>query len=337
MFKRANSQTTSRRRSKNTAKISPLSDFSDGNEPLTLQPVKKDHESKHTKGLKQFLADRELNKGHISPLKNRGLLVASEEAPINLPAIAHRYDSHHQLAQPMPLKDSHANHKNPFHGVIAGFSGDQVTSSESGSATIGVHWGENTLDPNIIGINVVNGASGTVGIKIALEDIQPECPVIITSGALSGCTMMYAVKDNDFFAYHTGQKPGDDEWKTGRQGVVTTNQSHQALLPNSEPVTVGEHNNDLVNIFAKYDQSVITYMGKPGVVIDNTAENVSVFNYDEIKPEKLAIRAGYSYALLARDDKGKVNVKVLSEDAIVSPGKKGNTIKVINSLKKRLL
>ncbi|MCC8374004.1 MULTISPECIES: hypothetical protein [Photorhabdus] len=43
------------------------------------------------------------------------------------------------------------------------------------------------------------------------------------------------------------------------------------------------------------------------------------------------------YALLARDDKGKMDVKVLSEDAIVSPSKKGNAIEVINSLKKRLL
>ncbi|WP_214053124.1 hypothetical protein [Photorhabdus caribbeanensis] len=43
------------------------------------------------------------------------------------------------------------------------------------------------------------------------------------------------------------------------------------------------------------------------------------------------------YALLAKDDKRKMNVKVLSEDAIVSPGKKGNIIEVINSLKKRLL
>ncbi|QXF33200.1 hypothetical protein B0X70_08685 [Photorhabdus akhurstii] len=91
-----------------------------------------------------------------------------------------------------------------------------------------------------------------------------------------------------------------------------------------------------MNIFAEYDQSVITYMGKQAVVIDNTAENVSVFNYDEIKPGKPAIRAGYSYALLANDN-GQVSVKVLSEDAIVSPGKNGNSIKVINSLKKRLL
>ncbi|WP_445497755.1 cytotoxic necrotizing factor Rho-activating domain-containing protein [Photorhabdus sp. SF281] len=339
MFKNANPQTMFGRRSKNPARISPLSDFSDPlNEPLNLQQMKKGHEATPVKGVKQSLTDKKLNKGHVSPLKNKGLLVGRGNAPINIPVMAHRHDNNQKLAQAMPLGNSDSHQENPFHDVVMGFRGDQVTSSESGSGAIGVHWGKNTLDPKITGINVVNGASGTVGIRIALKDIQPGYPVIVTSGALSGCTMVYAVKDGYFFAYHTGQRPGDNEWKTGRQGVVTTDQSHKALSPDSEPMTVGEQNNDLVNIFANYDQSVITYMGKPGVVIDNAAENVGVFNYDEIKPKEQYLgRVGYSYALLARDDKGKMNVKVLSEDAIVSSGKKGNPIKVINSLKKRLL
>ncbi|MBS9434447.1 cytotoxic necrotizing factor Rho-activating domain-containing protein [Photorhabdus hainanensis] len=286
--------------------------------------------------LKYFTANNKLNKGNISPLKRKGLLVGSDNAPIDIPVIAHRYDSNNQLEQASSLRNSDSGQEIPFHDVVTGFRGDQVTSSESGSGAIGKHWGKNKLDHNITGINVVNGASGTVGIKIALRDIRPGYPVIVTSGALSGCTMVYAVKDNYFFAYHTGQKPGDDEWRTGQDGVVTTAQSHKALLSDSKPIAVNKQNNDLVNIFAEYDQSVITYMGKQAVVIDNTAENVSVFNYDEIKPGKPAIRAGYSYALLANDN-GQVSVKVLSEDAIVSPGKNGNSIKVINSLKKRLL
>ncbi|AKH64597.1 MULTISPECIES: cytotoxic necrotizing factor Rho-activating domain-containing protein [Photorhabdus] len=305
------------------------------NESLTLQQDKKGHPDRQMKGLKQLLADKKINKGHISPLENKGLLVGSGNTPINVKVTAHRYDSNQELAHAVSLR----NEENSFHDVITGFHGDQVTSSESGSGTIGIHWGKNTLDPNITGINVANGASGTVGIRIDLKDIQPGYPVIVTSGALSGCTMVYAVKGNYFFAYHTGQKPGDDEWKTGRQGVTATNQSHRALLPNSEPITVSEHNNDLINIFATYDQSVITYMGKRGVEINNPAEaeNVSVFNYDASKPtEPYLGRVGYSYALLA-NDKGKVNVKVLSEDAIVPSNKKGNAIKVINSLKKRLL
>ncbi|WP_160170017.1 cytotoxic necrotizing factor Rho-activating domain-containing protein [Photorhabdus aegyptia] len=160
--------------------------------------------------MKQFLADRSLNRGYISPLRNKGLLVGSEEAPINVPVVAHRYDSNRELAQAIPLRNNVPRQENPFHDVVMGFLGDQVTSSESDSGAIGVHWGKNTLDPNITGINVVNGASGTVGIRIALKDIQAGHPVIVTSGALSGCTMIYAVKDGYFFAYHTGQRPGDN-------------------------------------------------------------------------------------------------------------------------------
>ncbi|OCQ52481.1 Rho-activating domain of cytotoxic necrotizing factor [Photorhabdus australis subsp. thailandensis] len=340
MLKHANPQTVSTQRTKSTAKKPSSSSSFDRQFELSNSENQPGEGNKDwtIKGWRQRFADRSLNKGHISPLMNKGLLVGSEEALINVPVVAHRYDSSHQLTDAGPLKaDSHSNNLDPFYGVVTGFRGDQVTSSESGSGSIGGHWGKNTLDSNITGINVVNGASGTVGIRIALKDIQHGAPVIVTSGALSGCTMVYAVKNGYFFAYHTGQKPGDKEWKTGRQGVVATYRSHQALSPDSEPMAVGEQNNDLVNIFASYDQGIITYMGKPGVIIDNTAENVGVFNYDEVKLEKPDIRAGYSYALLAKDDKGKVNVKVLSEDVIVPLGNKGKTIKAINSLKKRLL
>ncbi|MGV7961269.1 cytotoxic necrotizing factor Rho-activating domain-containing protein [Photorhabdus tasmaniensis] len=327
--------------------------------------------------------NKKLNKGHISSLKNKGLLVGSngEEAPINLRVIAHRNDKSKLTSKKaMPL-ENYSNPENRFHGVIKGFSGDQVTSFEAGAGTAGVHWEENTLDPNITGIKVANGASGTIGIKIALKDIQTGHPVIVTSGALSGCIMVYAVKDGYFFAYHTGQKPGDDRWKTGQDGAGDTIKSHQALLSFTDNIPNNEDNipnnkdnipnnkdnipnnkdnipnnkdnipnnkdnipnnkdnipnNKLVDVFAECDQSVITYLGKPGVEIDSKTENVSVFDYNKAKPKRKHIiaRIGYSYALLARDDKGKVKVKVLSEDTLVL----GNsTIKVINSLKKRLL
>lgn len=66
--------------------------------------------------------------------------------------------------------------------------------------------------------------SGSVGIRINTRDIAEGKPVIITSGALSGCTMLYAMERSHFYAVHTGQKPGDDEWKTGIQGISTTQQ-----------------------------------------------------------------------------------------------------------------
>ncbi|HCN43099.1 cytotoxic necrotizing factor Rho-activating domain-containing protein [Proteus vulgaris] len=78
----------------------------------------------------------------------------------------------------------------------------------------------------------------------------------------------------------------------------------------------------------------MTYLGKQGTKIDHVQENVATFDYNlEAKLPSFSGRAGYSYALLAKDS-GKVNVKVLSEDVIIDM--KTNKISVLNSMKTRL-
>ncbi|WP_167426054.1 cytotoxic necrotizing factor Rho-activating domain-containing protein [Proteus penneri] len=75
-------------------------------------------------------------------------------------------------------------------------------------------------------------------------------------------------------------------------------------------------------------------MGKQGTRIDQVQENVATFDYNhQTKMPSFSVRAGYSYALLAKDS-GKVNVKVLSED--VSVDMKTSKITVLNSMKTRL-
>ncbi|WP_198155483.1 cytotoxic necrotizing factor Rho-activating domain-containing protein [Candidatus Burkholderia verschuerenii] len=97
---------------------------------------------------------------------------------------------------------------------------------------------------------------------------------------------------------------------------------------NSEELT-----NDLVDTVSAFDRSAITYLGKEGTRIDHVQENVSVFDYNHAQAPRFAIRAGYSYALLARNA-GKVNVKVFSEDVVINPS--NNKITVLRSMKARL-
>nr|WP_242452398.1 cytotoxic necrotizing factor Rho-activating domain-containing protein [Morganella morganii] len=219
-----------------------------------------------------------------------------------------------------------------LYGAVDIFRGAQVTSTESGSGTIGTYWGRKTLSDDITGINVVNGMSGSVGIRINTNDMTEGKPVIITSGALSGCTMLYAMERSHFYVVHTGQKPGDDEWKTGIQGINKTQQVFNILADKNLPVS-GVHNNDLISTLHAFDSGAIAYMGKDGTRINQTAEGVSAFDYNEAQASRFDIRAGYSYALLAKNA-GKVHVKVLSEDVIINPAT--NKINVLNSMKARL-
>lgn len=71
----------------------------------------------------------------------------------------------------------------------------------------------------------------------------------------------------------------------------------------------------------------------PSTRINQTAENVFAFDYNEAQASRFDIRAGYSYALLAKNA-GKVHAKVLSEDVTINPAT--NKINVLNSMKTRL-
>lgn len=74
-------------------------------------------------------------------------------------------------------------------------------------------------------------------------------------------------------------------------------------------------------------------MGKDGTRINQTAENVFAFDYNEAPNPNSSARVGYSYALLAKNA-GKVHVKVLSEDVTIKP--RVSKINVLNSMKARL-
>ncbi|WP_423191278.1 cytotoxic necrotizing factor Rho-activating domain-containing protein [Aeromonas veronii] len=78
-------------------------------------------------------------------------------------------------------------------------TGAEATSLEGG-LQIGRYWGKKLLGEQVSLINVVNGTAGTVGIRIPLGNLVEGQPVVLTSGALSGCTMIYAYDSQYVYA-----------------------------------------------------------------------------------------------------------------------------------------
>lgn len=273
-----------------------------------------------------------IKKGYITPLQQRGLFVGSDTIDTSLRFDINRYDSVESTSEIRSYTPELLASGGTLDGAVSLFNGTQATSTESGSGTIGIYWGKNQLSSDITGINVVNGMSGSVGIRIPLSNITEGSPIIVTSGALSGCTMLYSVDSENFYAVHTGQKPGDDDWKTGAHGISTTQQSFKALS-GKDLETAGMHNNDLIDMLNLFERSTITYLGKEGTRIDRAYANVTSFDYNQAEAPKFAIRAGYSYALLANNS-GKTSVKVLSEDVIIN--RNNSKITLLNSMKVRL-
>ncbi|MDE1480961.1 cytotoxic necrotizing factor Rho-activating domain-containing protein [Xenorhabdus bovienii] len=256
---------------------------------------------------------KRLAKGHISPLAKRGLLTGKSSSPIGLTFDAVRVDSKIPMTEARPYN---SNDKD-FRDKIITSSGIEVTSLESGTGQVGDYWDKHHLGSDVSLINVVNGEAGTIGIRIPLSAIEEKKPIVITSGGLSGCTMLFAHDQQYFYAYHTGQS-NPSEWRTGVGGVETTAESHR-LLTGKDPGELESHNNSLISLFDSYESAHITYFGKEGTKITENSEKVLTSDYNSFKSFDPAI--GYAYALLARVG-NKVKIKTLSEEThIPKPGK----------------
>ncbi|MGC3030416.1 cytotoxic necrotizing factor Rho-activating domain-containing protein, partial [Burkholderia sp. DN3021] len=180
---------------------------------------------------------------------------------------------------------------------------------------------KSVLGAKLSGINartifVSNGDSGTVAVKIPLSEVSEGSPILVQNPGLSGCTVVYAVRDDHFYIYHTGLRSNAEglnpNWRTARQGVITLDNSHAALtgLP---PERVYD-NDGLVSIFSRYDSAFIVFFGKDGTRITRQAPNVKVFDYNEAESRgDFTARLGVANALLTRKD-GRVKIEAHADD-----------------------
>jgi len=253
-----------------------------------------------------FKEDTQLVQGDISPLKGKGPFTL-EGSPDDVPFDyqVYRYDD---IGAGVHMRE-------PENIATGGAACDPFLLRGTGEGFL-TPTGKQLLGENVRVINVVNGEAGTVAIKIHLSRITEANPLLVWSGELSGCTVIYAVKDDYFYAYHGGLRSNAEglplNWTTSVEGVNSIAKSHTALT-GAELSELQLNNNSLIDIFSSYDSAVITYMGKEGRVITKTASNVKTFNYAETPYVDRTWRSGSAQVLLTRKS-GKVKLECLSED-----------------------
>lgn len=285
----------------------------------------RDNESSRSSTLRKWIGRKlktstiqdKLAAGDASVFKGRGYLGSQENQPVDIPFEYTRNDSvQSRLPSSVFNMDAIAEGGN-MQGIISVAKGNTL-SSNTALGVIGKWDAKTNPGDKVDFISVDNGASGTAAIKIPLKQIKEGRPVILSSGKLSGCTMVYAV-DNDYcYAYHVGQKAGDAKWLTSREGIESIYQAHMQLK--GAPVA-GEmqSNNDLLRIFSTYDSATINYFGKETKVTgdthisDSAGSNLNVFDYNAAVDKKNRVRLAVSYALLSRNN-GQVNVSTYSDD-----------------------
>ncbi|ANB72465.1 hypothetical protein AYM40_08895 [Paraburkholderia phytofirmans OLGA172] len=310
------------------------------------------HDGLPAQGASSSLVDAgknvELKGGDISPLAGKGVLFGKITRTPDVEFTFVRNDAVTDTTATPARKFSMAevtDENGALHGVIETWSGEQVTSKARNGPALGL-WGDKfSLDADFSVMEVSNGKSGTVGISIPFDQLREGKPIVISSGELTGCSMIYAVDDNKFYAYHAGQSPGDSKWLTGKHGAASIYKAHLSLTGKSLPdVQIAPGNirdkngmvrldcdelldnagtslrgNDvLVDMISTYHKGTINYFGKyiPGEVdamVTNAKANVNSFDYNKIKSDPYGSRVGIAYALLVKKS-GRVKVATYSED-----------------------
>ena len=262
-----------------------------------------------------------LAEGDISPLRAKtGLnLTPPESTPIHLEFEAVRIDDNFNTGVV-----SFAHHDSQFTGKINTFVGEQV-HHHLATSLMDDNWRAQAFTQEIQVIHVANGDKGTVAIKIPLENIVEGKPVLITAGKLQGSTTVYAKDEQYFYVYRTGKKNAGDDWQTASDGVDTLYGAHVALKGGGvNAVRLSLTNSDVPSIFSAnslnpYQQSSITYYGKPNSKMPDTEYSQVIFDYNEAQAGLPRLgREGHSHALLSRSDNGELKIVTSSEDVKVT-------------------
>ncbi|EPF16974.1 Rho-activating domain of cytotoxic necrotizing factor [Cedecea davisae] len=287
---------------------------------------------------KNMAITKTLLSGSTLPLRNKGLLNTLENSPIQTAFDFFRTDEKTRMAG--LKKFSRSDLKDLLAGKISTTTGNNLTSRTLEGPILG-EWKQGDINNDVDFIHVSNGSSGCVGIRIAFADLQPDRPLIISAGRLSGCTMVYATDNKYFYAYHAGQERGDAYWFTSQQGVGSIYEAHLALkgttIDSVAPADL--KNQHLPTILSDYNSSLITYFGKntqatgdTRIAIDRFSD-IKAFDYNKHNTIQNQARVGLAYAVISKSD-GVVNAVAYSEDLSISV--ENNKLTTLSRLHQRL-
>jgi len=165
-------------------------------------------------------------------------------------------------------------------------------------------------------IKIDNGREGVGAIFVPFANIPPGGRLMVTGGALSGCTVMMAANQQGFYAWHAGTDRPGTQWTTANNGAASIVGAHNAMGGGQRVGgAAGGQSSDLLSVAGQYPFSVIVYNGKaqmlPAGATGPAGNKMTSFSYYEPDPRKMAV--GTAEAVIVRDRNGNVVVRVWAE------------------------
>ena len=216
--------------------------------------------------------------------------------------------------------------------VIAIGKGTDATSYvPEAKAYMGRGWASTPRE--LSGTDIVKlgaGKDGVATIRLPFSELKPGSTVIVTGGAMRGSTVLFAVDNGSFYAYHAGSSSDDPRWKVSENGARSIANAYRAMHPAHDAwLTARSGAEELVSIAVRHPFSALIYNGEysteagrklPDERIDGPVHangpdphnrwHLMTFNYFEPGDVRTV---GTAEAVISKDTGGKVTVQVLGE------------------------
>ncbi|NHR06299.1 hypothetical protein HA052_13950 [Chromobacterium haemolyticum] len=183
------------------------------------------------------------------------------------------------------------------------YHGGQTKAEELIPGTpIGNHYNKFQFGDALRLIEIGNGLQGTVGMKFDTGKMQDGDCCLFSAGALSGCTMVYALKEGMLYAYHAGTvKNGDDQWETATDGARSIVDAHRRLCGDQAPPDhpVGNNRELAAFLHEHFEHAMMVYSGKGENLDLGKHSRLGHFDYSKTSPQELA-SVGNALALLKK-------------------------------------
>lgn len=209
----------------------------------------------------------------------------------------------------------------PHPDVIHAFAGDNLAAYAGHFPppdTWKACWEENDLGAQTIVLAVHNANMGAGAVKIGLDTIERDHPVLINPGYLGGCTVLYCYNSNsnDFYCLHTGGESGS---AFSTQGVGINHlctvfnrlkDTDDPVIDPADPCTADDKclNPTLLKFGPNVGRSVAIFTCKLQDCAMASSDTVEVFNYYQDEN----VRYARAYALLYRDENNNPGIKVFA-------------------------
>ncbi|KOY30317.1 cytotoxin [Vibrio parahaemolyticus] len=256
---------------------------------------------------------RSLEKGDVGVLKGKGI-VGGESKTKQLPFICDiiKYDKN-------GFKSALGTDQAQY-GVNV-ITGKDITSAQLiPGSPLGQFYNTNSFSDNLSVVHVPNGDRGITAVKIPLSNIKKNQKILISSGALSGCTSVTARDNNNMYVFHVGKSGNDTSpWKTNKEGAAMVQQCAEKLLGvRAQSTGKSSELQSLVNLCSKaFVQTTIQYCGHGEKV--KAPKNVSIFDYNSPQ-KKTHFRVGNHLTLISNSN-GNVHMSTLCDDMSINKEK----------------